>query len=460
MYWSKIILICFSTLLLANNLDELRLEALLNESINPKQSNQAYKELYNKTKLKAYLEEAIRQAFLGNLNSEFEIKELRKIDSNNDLIKKIDIVKLIEKKDYKNAKKQYFEFINKNEDYNLANAMSKELFNQGLTKDALEISKKYYKKYENPYSLYLYLEMLNANKNYKEVVKLTENINKIAEANNKADEEQAPFLALRLNALKELGMWDKIVRLDPKSYSDFIMKLIKEKDFKNVEKYTRNIPNEPDYSLFLLYRFNALYELNNKKYLKEFNTLGLSLYEYTKNIDILSSLAQKLLENNKKDELLKIANLDEDLGLKIYFNLKDYKQLSKSFMQKALKTSNNSYLVESYIYEMLDNPFDFDYFKLDELVAKGGVSANMLNIYAYTIIDKKIDINKGIKLVKKALESEPNNAYFLDTLAWGYYLINDCKNAKIIMQKVMQNEEVNKENEVILHNNRINKCKN
>lgn len=85
MYWSKIILICFSTLLLASNLDELRLEALLNESINPKQSNQAYKELYNKTKLKAYLEEAIRQAFLGNLNSEFEIEELRKIDSNNDL---------------------------------------------------------------------------------------------------------------------------------------------------------------------------------------------------------------------------------------------------------------------------------------------------------------------------------------------------------------------------------------
>ncbi|MBT0878610.1 hypothetical protein KJQ97_04155 [Campylobacter sp. 2018MI01] len=81
-------------------------------------------------------------------------------------------------------------------------------------------------------------------------------------------------------------------------------------------------------------------------------------------------------------------------------------------------------------------------------------------IFVINTVNTKIDIAKGIKLIQKALEQEPDNAYFLDTLAWGYYLINDCKNAQETMQKVLQNEDVLNEDEIKLHNQRINKCKN
>ncbi|MBZ7990463.1 MULTISPECIES: hypothetical protein [unclassified Campylobacter] len=460
MYWSKLILILLASITFADSIDDLRLNAMLNENNNAKLSSESYLKLYDETKLKAYLENGIKQGFIANLNMDKAVNTLRDIDKDNNLIKKLDIVKLVEQKNYKQAKKEYYKFISKNEDFTLANAMSKELFNQGLKKEALQISKDYYKKYSNLYSLYLYIEMLMANEKYKDVVKLTEEFNKTAEENNKVDTELAPFLLMRLNALKALNMWEKTIRLDPKGYSEQILKLFKEKDYKNIKEYTKLVPINPDYSLFLLYRLEALYELNNSSDINEIFSLGMKLYEFTNNKDILYTITKKLLEFNKKKELYEIANLDDELAYKVYFNLKEYKKLSEFLYQKAIKENNNSYLIESYIYEMLDNPKEFDYFKLDELVAKGGVAPNMLNIYAYTIIDEKIDIVKGIKLIQKALEQEPDNAYFLDTLAWGYYLINDCKNAQETMQKVLQNEDVLNEDEIKLHNQRINKCKN
>ncbi|MBZ7979577.1 hypothetical protein AVBRAN12642_02895 [Campylobacter sp. RM12642] len=460
MYWSKLILILLASITFADSIDDLRLNAMLNENNNAKLSSESYLKLYDETKLKAYLENGIKQGFIANLNMDKAVNTLRDIDKDNNLIKKLDIVKLVEQKNYKQAKKEYYKFISKNEDFTLANAMSKELFNQGLKKEALQISKDYYKKYSNLYSLYLYIEMLMANEKYKDVVKLTEEFNKTAEENNKVDTELAPFLLMRLNALKALNMWEKTIRLDPKGYSEQILKLFKEKDYKNIKEYTKLVPINPDYSLFLLYRLEALYELNNSSDINEIFRLGMKLYEFTNNKDILYTITKKLLEFNKKKELYEIANLDDELAYKVYFNLKEYKKLSEFLYQKAIKENNNSYLIESYIYEMLDNPKEFDYFKLDELVAKGGVAPNMLNIYAYTIIDEKIDIAKGIKLIQKALEQEPDNAYFLDTLAWGYYLINDCKNAQETMQKVLQNEDVLNEDEIKLHNQRINKCKN
>lgn len=460
MYWRKIILIAFTNLLFANNLDDLRLDAMLNEMKNATKSHNAYLRLYEQTKLKSYLEDAIKQGYLANINMDKEVSILQEIDKNNDLIKKINIVKLIEQKDFKNAKKTYYNYIKKHEDYALANAMSKELLHQGFNNDALKIAKDYYYKYENPYSLFLYLEMLMANNDYKKIIKLTDDINKNAEENNKIDESLAPYLKLRLEALKALDLWEQTIRLDPKGYLEHLMGLMDKKDYKTILKHTKNIAINSDYAIFLFYRFGALYELCDKSNADEFYQIGMALYNFTGKSELLASLAKKLLDLNQKTKLENIAKLDEELAFKIYFNLKNYKKLSELSMQKALKTNNNSYLIEAYIYEMLDNPKRFDYFKLDELVAKGGFSASMLNIYAYTIIDEKIDIKKGIELVKKALEIEPNNEYYLDTLAWGYYLINDCKNAQETMQKVLQNEDILKEDEVKFHNQRINKCKN
>jgi len=48
-------------------------------------------------------------------------------------------------------------------------------------------------------------------------------------------------------------------------------------------------------------------------------------------------------------------------------------------------------------------------------------STEALNEIGWTLIDKEIDIDQGIKLVQEAVTREPNCAIYLDTLGWGYY---------------------------------------
>ncbi|MDT8401433.1 MAG: tetratricopeptide repeat protein [Bacteroidales bacterium] len=47
--------------------------------------------------------------------------------------------------------------------------------------------------------------------------------------------------------------------------------------------------------------------------------------------------------------------------------------------------------------------------------------ARWMNNLAYILIDNEIDIEEGLELAEKALETEPDNYLFLDTRGWGLY---------------------------------------
>jgi len=81
-----------------------------------------------------------------------------------------------------------------------------------------------------------------------------------------------------------------------------------------------------------------------------------------------------------------------------------------------------------------------------------------LNYYGYTLIDKGVDIKKGIKIIEDALKQQPDNTYYLDSLAWGYYKQKECKKAYEMMKKVVDEEGLD-EKEIIEHWDAIQKCK-
>lgn len=76
------------------------------------------------------------------------------------------------------------------------------------------------------------------------------------------------------------------------------------------------------------------------------------------------------------------------------------------------------------------------------------------NYLGYLLIDHNIDIKEGIAFVEIALEEEPENPYYLDSLAWGYYKLKDCKRAKEVMKKIPKkdlDEEIKKHHQAILY---------
>ena len=80
-----------------------------------------------------------------------------------------------------------------------------------------------------------------------------------------------------------------------------------------------------------------------------------------------------------------------------------------------------------------------------------------LNYYGYTLIDKEVDVKKGIKIIEDALKQQPNNTYYLDSLAWGYYKQKECKKAYEMMKRVVEEEGLD-EKEIIEHWELIQKC--
>jgi tetratricopeptide (TPR) repeat protein len=90
---------------------------------------------------------------------------------------------------------------------------------------------------------------------------------------------------------------------------------------------------------------------------------------------------------------------------------------------------------------------------------KGIENTIYLNYYGYTLIDKDIDIEKGMKIIEKALIEQPDNSYYLDSLAWGNYKLGACKKALKLMKRVVEIEGL-KEEEIRNHWNAIRqKCK-
>ena len=80
-----------------------------------------------------------------------------------------------------------------------------------------------------------------------------------------------------------------------------------------------------------------------------------------------------------------------------------------------------------------------------------------LNYLGYLLIDHEVNVKRGIQYVKEALKIEPNSAYFLDSLAWGYYKLKECEKADEIMKKVLKLEGSDNE-EVKEHAQKIREC--
>jgi tetratricopeptide (TPR) repeat protein len=195
--------------------------------------------------------------------------------------------------------------------------------------------------------------------------------------------------------------------------------------------------------------YKLLYsEDKNDKYLKKI----IDAYAYKGDID--GAIA--FLEKNRVEE-------------KILYTL--YK--SKKYFDKALlladkfykKENNAKWLAEKAIL-LFENTKDKNdtkmlskvIFLFDEAISLGIDDSIYLNYYGYTLIDKKLDIKKGMKIIKEALKQQPDNTYYLDSLAWGYYIEHKCKKAYKTMKKVIQKEGLS-EPEIIEHWDLIKKCK-
>lgn len=208
----------------------------------------------------------------------------------------------------------------------------------------------------------------------------------------------------------------------------------------------------------------------------------LSFYSKLGNIDGMLSVYKRMYEHRPSDEILnriikiyvykkdyielkrflESHNIENEVLLQIYSTTKEYKKASLLAYKLYKKTSNIDFLAQGALYEFesYKNPPKKvlkRVVKYLKKVVKEKATPLYLNYLGYLLIDKNINIKEGMKYVKKALAIEPDSAFYLDSLAWGYYKLGKCKKAEVIFKKVVKLEGGD-DKEVLKHIKKVKQC--
>lgn len=436
-----ILLLCYC--LFAGNLstqeikDGLILDTIIYENDKAKVFK-SYKKLFFLTNEQIYLQDALNYA-VDNESLQF----LKDNIKNEDYLEQINIRLLFLNQQYDECLQKIVEYTNKKESKISAFFYIRISFL--LKADVEKIKKfveKYYKKYKDIDVVTFFIVFLSG----------SEDVN----------------LKMLINFIKkyEKDILDKLFLL--KIYINFA-------DLKEAEKLVKKIEKDyKDNKEFIYIKNYLLYELSKEK--KDYKS-AIKYVEIIKEIEQDNSiyynriinLLNECLENNdflNAVMILEKYQLNNLLLANIYVRLNEFSKASKIYYDLSLQADgdNMNYLGLSYVFSLYANANNYkDYFKIDEIIAKGGASDELINSYAYYLVDKKVDVNKAYKLMSKIMLDEKNktNPYYLDTYAWILYYKKDCKQAYNLIKKAISlSKEYAKEKESKEHLLRIEKCKN
>ncbi len=199
----------------------------------------------------------------------------------------------------------------------------------------------------------------------------------------------------------------------------------------------------------LLNIYKILYEQNkDERYLNKI----IDAYAYKRDIDgAIGFLEEKQVGETILYELYKRKKLFDKAFLlidRLYDEKKDARWIAEKgvLLFEKSEDKNDKKMIKEVI----------AYF--EKAIDLGVDDSIYLNYYGYTLIDKEIDVKKGIKIIEDALKQQPDNTYYLDSLAWGCYKQKACKKAYEIMKRVVDEEGLD-EVEIIEHWDAIQKCK-
>jgi len=196
----------------------------------------------------------------------------------------------------------------------------------------------------------------------------------------------------------------------------------------------------------------------------------LSTYLRLYNVSNDKEIANKIIQiyTYKRDSLnlmdfLESSKSDDETLLQLYSSSKNYAKAFPLADKLYAKTSKLDYLGQSAIFEY-ENAKDKTNKKLLESVVSKleRVSSQTkepiyLNYLGYILIDHELDVKRGMSYIDEVLKLQPDSAFYLDSKAWGYYKLGQCKKANKLIQKVVKLEGGD-DPEVLSHLEAIQKC--
>jgi tetratricopeptide (TPR) repeat protein len=189
--------------------------------------------------------------------------------------------------------------------------------------------------------------------------------------------------------------------------------------------------------------------------------------EYTrKAIDIDASnysLWSKLMNANLilNDSKQQVTDVEEALGLfpnvpELYISLA-FAYMEMNELEKALETADQGleialeksdksqlYLCKATVYGKKGDHVKED-LVFEDILRISPFNSTVLNNYAFSLAERKKDLNKADSLIDIALRLEPRNPFFLDTKGWVYYAKGEYQMAIKLLEKCIAIDPKNPE---------------
>ena len=391
--------------------DELIVEALLkNEEKKYAESMRLFVRLFELTKNEEYLIQAAKESLmLGKGHDEIIATLQKRIDSDESVQKK-----------------------------RIARILSALYLDKGDISDARRVAHRYLENSDSTKDIGVTAMIALEDRDYNKAVEL---FGKIYSKNfdEKVLLQEVEILQKNLgDTQKAIQLLESHIRMRDDDSISVYFKLIdlylKEKEFsKALEIYKR------------------LYDKDPQKFFMQ-KIIKLSLY--MRDFDGLISFLEKNEKGN--EELLYMLYKESDrFGKAIALAEKRYKETSrpKWLAEVAILRYEEAKAHGKITPEFLD-----EFRKtFDRAIEAGADDSIYLNYYGYTLIDHNMDVQRGVKLVSEALRQQPENSYYLDSLAWGLYKLGSCDEAYDIMKSLFDREKI-REEEIKMHMKKIREC--
>lgn len=236
------------------------------------------------------------------------------------------------------------------------------------------------------------------------------------------------------------------------------LQLMQNDDSSAIE-YFGKAANMASWNSRLWVRYGGLL-FDNGRYEKASEELSKVVKNFPDNFPIHLIMGLSLSQNNRYEEannyLETAVNLNSsDINaLQAYgFNLN---QLDKSdealkYLKDALAIDSSNVQVLSLlgsIYDSKENYERSDYF-FKKALSLDSARALVLNNYAYSLAERDFNLNKALEMAQEAVEQEPENSSYLDTIGWVYYKLGSYEEALNYINKSYEKDQ--KSFEVIDH---------
>jgi tetratricopeptide (TPR) repeat protein len=179
-----------------------------------------------------------------------------------------------------------------------------------------------------------------------------------------------------------------------------------------------------------------------------------ALAKYPTDPSIRQSQALLLAENQQTDEAIKVLQVNNKDGAadretllnlaQIYERGHRYKEAEDAAHKaEALpgdpRENETAWLLLGAIYER-QKQFDKAEEQFKKVLTVNPKNAIVLNYYGYMLADRGIRLDEAQDFVQRALDQEPFNGAYLDSLGWVYYKQNKTDQAETTLRKAVERE--------------------